>query len=274
MSKPFIVLATPCYGGLVTQHYMTSVLKLTQHAARSGLDLDVMLLGGDALISRARSLLVAYMLDNPQATHLLFIDADIAFEVDQVLRLMRFDKDFVAGFYPVKQIDWPQVPRRALEGEPLSSAGLTYVGTLCQGDALKVEDGFATAVYAGTGFQLIRREVFERMMAAYPELRFRKAHELTSRVPPSDKLFALFDCLIEPDTGVYLSEDYAFCRRWQGIGGEIWLDTRSRLTHSGPQSFVGDTALRFRSVAPDTAPAVGARTRIDEAGDDRQGTGR
>ncbi len=132
MSKPLIVVATPCYGGLVTQTYMTSVLKLTQHAARGDLDLDVMLLGGDALISRARSLLVAHMLDNPRATHLLFIDADIAFEVEQVLRLMRFDKDFVAGFYPVKQIDWQQVPRRALEGEPLTSAGLTYVGTLCE----------------------------------------------------------------------------------------------------------------------------------------------
>ena len=252
---------------------MTSVLKLTQHAARGDFDLDVMLLGGDALISQARSLLVAYMLDNPRASHLLFIDADIAFEVEQVLRLLRFDKDFVAGFYPVKQIDWQQVPQRALAGEPLTSAGLTYVGTLCDGDALRFEDGFATAIYAGTGFQLIRREVFERMMTAYPELRFRKAHELTSRIPPSDTLFALFDCLIEPDTGVYLSEDYAFCRRWRAIGGEIWLDTRSRLTHSGPQSFVGDTALRFRSIGPDTPAVAEARPRSDAAVHG-QGTGR
>ena len=273
MSKPLIVVATPCYGGLVTQTYMTSVLKLTQHAARGELDLDVMLLGGDALISRARSLLVAYMLDNPRATHLLFIDADIAFEIEQVLRLLRFDRDFVAAFYPVKQIDWQQLPRRALEGEPLTSAGLTYVGTLCDGEALRFEDGFATALYAGTGFQLIRREVFQRMMTAYPELRFRKAHELTSRVASADTLFALFDCLIEPETGVYLSEDYAFCRRWRAIGGEIWLDTRSRLTHSGPQSFVGDTALRFGSIAQETTPVGKAEPRSDAAMHG-QGTGR
>ena len=241
MSKPLIVVATPCYGGLVTQTYMTSVLTLTQYAARGDFDLDVMLLGGDALISRARSLLVAVMLDNPRATHLLFIDADIAFDVEQVLRLLRFDKDFVAGFYPVKQIDWQQVPRRALEGEPLTSAGLTYVGTLC-----------------------------ERMMTAYPELRFRKSHELTSRVAPTDKLFALFDCLIEPETGVYLSEDYAFCRRWRAIGGEIWLDTRSRLTHSGPQSFVGDTAFRFRGIGRETQ-AVEADARSSDTVDG-QGT--
>ena len=269
MPKPFIVVATPCYGGLVTQTYMTSVLKLVQHAAGGDLDLDVVLLGGDALISRARSLLVAHMLDNPRATHLLFIDADIGFEVEQVLRLMRFGKDFVAGFYPVKQIDWQQVPRRALEGEPLTSAGLTYVGTLCSGEALRLEDGFATAVYAGTGFQLIRREVFGRMMAAYPELRFRKAHDIAHRAAPSDKMFALFDCLIEPETGVYLSEDYAFCRRWRTIGGEIWLDTRSRLTHSGPQSFVGDTALRLREIGQDAA-TVEARAQGGAAG---QGTG-
>ena len=269
MSKPFIVVATPCYGGLVTQSYMTSVLKLTQHAAGGDFDLDVVLLGGDALISRARSLLVAHTLDNSRVTHVLFIDADIGFEVEQVLRLLRFDRDFVAGFYPVKQIDWQQVPRRALEGEPLSSAGLTYVGTLCSGEALRLDDGFAMAVYAGTGFQLIRREVFERMMAAYPELRFRRAHDMTNRVPPSDKLFALFDSLIEPETGVYLSEDYAFCRRWRAMGGEIWLDTRSRLTHSGPQSFVGDTTLRLRATGHDAASVVEAQAPDDE---EKQGT--
>ena len=60
--------------------------------------------------------------------------------------------------------------------------------------------------------------------------------------------FALFDCLIDPATGVYLSEDFAFCRRWTDLGGEIWIDVESRLTHVGPHAFVGDFATQFNSM--------------------------
>src|SRR6202020_688399 len=106
MSKPFVVVATPCFGGLVNQNYMLSVLKLIQLAAAGEFELDVVLLGGDSLITRSRSVLVSRFLDNPRATHLMFIDADIGFEPDQFLRLLRIDKPFAAGAYPLKQIDW------------------------------------------------------------------------------------------------------------------------------------------------------------------------
>jgi hypothetical protein len=66
----------------------------------------------------------------------------------------------------------------------------------------------------------------------------------------SSNLYALFDCIIEPETGAYLSEDYAFCLRWRKIGGEIWLDTASRLTHTGPYEFVGHHAARFHELRP------------------------
>src|SRR5579863_255796 len=89
MTKPFVVVATPCFGGLVNQGYMLSVLKLLQQAAGGEFELDIVLLGGDSLITRSRSVLVSRFLDNPRATHLMFIDADIAFEPRQFLRLLR-----------------------------------------------------------------------------------------------------------------------------------------------------------------------------------------
>ena len=250
MPRPFIVVGTPCFGGLVTNLYMLSVCKLVQASARGDFDLDIALLANDALITRSRSLVVAHFLDHPAATHLLFIDADISFELDQFRRLLDFDKDFVAGLYPVKTIDWAALPRRVVGGEKLESAGLTYVGDLCGGADLRRENGFATAKYAGTGFQLIKRPVFERMIAAHPELRFKKTHTLPGQVPQSENCYALFDCLIDPDTGDYLSEDYAFCRRWRALGGEIWLDTTSRLTHSGVQACRGEAGPRYG--APNT----------------------
>ena len=75
MSKPFVVVATPCFGGLVNQTYMLSVLKLVQLAAGGEFELDVVLMGGDSLITRSRSVLVSRFLDNPRATHLMHLEA-------------------------------------------------------------------------------------------------------------------------------------------------------------------------------------------------------
>lgn len=246
MSRPLIVVGTPCFGGLVSQDYTMSLLKLSAAATEQGFDMAVVMLGNDALITRGRSAIVASFLDNPAATHLLFVDADITFTVEQVTRMLKFDKDFVAGLYPAKIIDWNQLARRfGHSAETLDEAGLAYVAALCEGTEAKRDNNFATGVYAGTGFQLIKRGVFERMMKAYPEMKYKALHVFPRPTQPSDNLYALFDCMIEPETGVYLSEDYAFCRRWRAIGGEIWLDLNSKLDHTGSHIFHGNAAVRF-----------------------------
>ncbi len=251
MSQPLILVATPCFGGMVSQGYMLSVIRLMSHAKSAGFDVSLSLLGYDALISRARSTLVATFLDNPAATHLLFVDADISFEPQQVERLLRFDKDFTGALYPLKSIDWDFIPQRCVErGETLQQAALSYVGTFSPEAERKQEGDFVTAIYLGGGFQLIRRSALEKMTVAYPETQFKRVHHLPKsgyrdQAPQSPNLFALFDCIIDPETGAYLSEDYSFCLRWQKIGGEIWIDLASKLTHSGPYEFVGDHASRF-----------------------------
>jgi hypothetical protein len=250
MAEPLIFIATPCFGGMVTQSYMLSVIRLMSYAKSAGFRVSLSLAGYDALISRARSTLVAAFLDNASATHLLFIDADISFEPQQVERLLRVDKDFTGALYPLKSIDWDLISQRCVNGgESAHQAALSYVGTFCDATKRKQENDFATAIYAGGGFQLIRRAALERMVAAYPETHFSGVHGLPmsgSRCDDvqSSNLFALFDCIIDPETGTYLSEDYSFCLRWRKIGGEIWLDTASKLTHSGPYQFVGDHASR------------------------------
>lgn len=245
MTRPLIVVGTPCFGGVVTQDYTISLLNLTAAAARNGFDVAVIMLGNDALITRGRSAIVSRFLDNPATTHLLFVDADITFSPEHVMRLLSFDKDFVAGLYPAKSINWNRLAENVLKpNRTLDEAGLVYVGDVCKGDELKVDDGFATGTYAGTGFQLIKRGVFECMFKAYPETKYRAVHA----VPPqqdSDNLYALFDCMIDQETGVYLSEDFSFCKRWRAIGGEIWLDLTSKLTHTGPYSFRGNAALGY-----------------------------
>jgi hypothetical protein len=245
-SRPLVVVGTPCFGGVVSQDYTMSLLNLQKTADRLGFDMATIMLGNDALITRGRSAIVARFLDNPATTHLLFVDADIAFSPEHVARMLAFDKDFVAGFYPAKVFDWNQLAERfGKTAETLDEAGLIYVGSLCEGAEAKAEQGFAAGVYAGTGFQLIKRGVFERMIEAYPETKYKALHAFPRPPQPSDNLYALFDCMIDQETGVYLSEDYAFCRRWRAIGGEIWLDLNSRLTHTGAHSFHGNAVAHF-----------------------------
>ncbi len=245
-SRPLLVVGTPCYGGLVSQDYTMSLLNLTAAAPSYGIDVAVILLGNDALITRGRSAIVGRFMDNPHTTHLLFVDADIAFAPEQVFRMLDFDKDFVAGLYPAKILDWSQMAGRfGRSPETLEESGFAYVGAPDARDGSRREKNFATTDYAGTGFQLIKRCVFKRLMDAHPELKYSALHAFPRPTQPSPHLYALFDCVIDPETGVYLSEDFAFCRRWRAIGGEIWLDLESRLAHAGPYVWRGNAPARF-----------------------------
>ncbi len=246
---PFVFIATPCFGGLVTQAYMQSVIALMQHAGQAPMHMTLALLGNDALITRSRNTLVSSFLNDSTATHLLFVDADISFEPEQVTRMLKADKDVVAGMYPIKALDWDITRLRPPHSrESDEESALHYVGTPLIGDEAQWDDDFVTASYAGTGLILIKRAVIERLIAAYPELQYGAIHSYprTNRTPATQ--YALFECMIDADTGLYLSEDYAFCQRWRAIGGEIWLDTAGKLTHTGPHSFPGNPAPRYEAI--------------------------
>ncbi len=240
-----IVVGTPCFGGLVTQGYMLSAINLLLLGNHLGFTVTIDMLGNDSLVTRSRNTLVAQFLDRTDATHLLFVDADISFQPAQVLRMVRFGEDVVAGMYPLKMREWSaEAIERVRYSEPLETAPLRYVGLPCEGQARTTREGFASAEYAGTGFLMIRRAALLRMIQAHPELAFAAAHDRAVH-NPSPHRYALFDCMIEPETRHYLSEDYTFCRRWRDLGGQIWLDTQGALTHTGPHDFTGNPALRF-----------------------------
>jgi hypothetical protein len=244
-----VFIATPCFGGLVTQGYMQSVLALMQICAPHNVQLTLALLGNDALITRSRNSLVSSFLNATNCTHLLFIDADITFEPDQLIRMLQADKDIVGGIYPIKALDWDEAARPGV-AETREEQALHYVGNPIIGPKAQWDGDFATADYAGTGFLLIRREAIVRMIAAYPTLRYSHIHAYPRAKSTPDTQYALFECMIDPKTSLYLSEDFAFCQRWRDIGGDIWLDTAGKLTHVGHHSFVGNPSVRYALPMP------------------------
>jgi len=231
-----LVVGTPCYGRQVACSYLSSVLKLQEACRREGIPLTLLMPDGDDLVQRSRQEITAEFMAIPNSTHLLFIDADISFEPDQVFRLLRFGAEVAAAGYPLKRVDWEKVRAAALaEGKKLDSAGLDYVVEWKK--PLEIREGFARAELTGTGFFMAKRQVFQSLMDRHPELRYSKEGAVH---------YALFNCLIDGEGGPYLSEDYSFCRRWTRTGGEIWVDLKSRVDHTGPSTFAGDLESAFQ----------------------------
>jgi len=244
-----LVIATPCFGGQISVIYAASLFKLQKlMRSYSGFNLKILFKDGDALITRARASLISQFLDDKSATHLLFVDADIGFEPEQVLRLIESGADMCAAVYPIKRIDWDKVKTTIETARPNpAAAALQYVFEVDDPNAVIARAGFVKVRYAGSGFLMIRREAVERMCARYPELQFKRDHSLDAATA-SDNRFALFECMIGGD-GTYLSEDFAFCKRWIDMGGEIWADLKSKLSHVGPMAFCGDLSSQFADVS-------------------------
>ncbi|PZQ62247.1 MAG: hypothetical protein DI570_11515 [Phenylobacterium zucineum] len=238
-SKPYIYLAVPCYGGQLTLHFVQSLLTLKDACRERGVGLHVEMMGGEALITRGRSRLAAQFLAHPEATHLLFIDADIAFPPKTVFRLLDSGKDVIAAVCPLKKIDWGKVRKAVEKGvTDLQAASIGYVVRFLPNpqNSVEVNDGFAQVAYGGTGFLMIARDAMQRLFDAHPELRA-KMRDMADNAAAETVM--VFDTMIEPETGQYLSEDYAFCRRWRDLGGEIWADFEARLTHVGHAAYTG-----------------------------------
>ena len=104
-----VLVATPCYGGMVSAEYMRSMCGLVSSFIKTGVQHEVRTISNDSLVTRARACLLSCFLSDPQATHLLFIDADITFNAKSVYRLLAADKDVVGGVYPMKSINWDAV---------------------------------------------------------------------------------------------------------------------------------------------------------------------
>jgi GT2 family glycosyltransferase len=215
----------------------------------------------ESLITRARNDLVYHFLKHKDAKgvfeYLMFIDADIQFEADHVIRLLVHNKDIVTGAYPMKLINYNNIENKALSIKELIKSTTEYAINLkltqeqmdkANGEQsgvvqLQLVNGLIEVLDAGTGFMLIKRGVLEQMITAFPEIKY--VRDMTSLNADgsidrtTDTQYALFDGSIDEESRRYLSEDYTFCRRWQKIGGRIWTDPEIVLNHVGTHVFRG-----------------------------------
>jgi hypothetical protein len=251
LQKSKLFIATPCYGGALTEPYFKSILRLVFFFDKHNIPLQFGTIANESLVPRARNTLAAFFLRS-DCTHLLFIDADIEFKVEDVVRLIAADKEIAVGAYPKKGINWDLVRRHVLDNKDsptsdISASGSEYAINFnfknLEERSIEVQDGLVSLKDAGTGFMLIKRSVFDKMTKAYPELQYNNDINVDKDL---DKFtYALFDTIIEQSSKRYLSEDYTFCRRWQELGGQVWLDPNISLNHYGTIPFAGNPTIIF-----------------------------
>ena len=205
----------PCYGGAVFENFFVSFMRNVINLCGNNLQFTVETMANESLVTRARNNLIAKGMFNNDSTHLMFIDADISFDVLDVLRLIAADKDVIGGLYPKKRYPIEYVTN-PVDGQPSKTTGVQEVKDI------------------GTGFLLIKRTVLEKMFQAYPTLKHRNNLNLDAKFEPY--MYALFDTMIDKD-GTYLSEDYTFCKRWRDIGGKIYAHNDVKLGHAGYHTF-------------------------------------
>ena len=241
-----LFVSTPCYGGVCLQAYAESMLRLQRTCAANGIQMMLDTTENESLVHRARNLAVARFYQKcPQATHFLFIDADIHFDPESVIRLIKSDHEVSVACYPKKCVMWDSVDEHLKSGgtgRDLARVAASLVMNFKYQNT-QIVNGFAEVLDGPTGFMLIKRDVFTKMHERYPELECVNDHQNRDL----EKYFAVFDCMIDPESRRYLSEDYAFCRRWQQMGRKIYADCMTVLGHVGNIRFIGNLEERLKA---------------------------
>ena len=242
-----VFLSTPCYGGLCLESYLASMLRLQLLLIQENVELYVDTTENESLVHRARNVSVGRVMQKTDADYFMFIDADVHFEPDAVLRLIQSGHDISVACYPKKLVMWDQAKIALMEGDSKNPAMLASSLVVNFGAASRpIQDGFVEILDGPTGFMLIKRDVFRKMEEHFPDLKCVNDHQNRD----FDTYHACFDCMIDPVTRRYLSEDYAFCRRWQQMGGKIYADVRTTLGHIGNLPFTGcmDDRLKAKTI--------------------------
>lgn len=257
---PCLYILTPCYGGMCYTSYTKSIMSTVELLKQYNIDVHVEFCNSDSLISRARNNLIAKAMSNPNTTHIMFIDADITWNAEEIIKLLISNKDLCGGVYPLKKYNWDKLLKTASDerkGAMLSewlekkdstifkditddknfiqhkllSYNLNYTS-----NKIEIKDNMAEVRHIATGFMMMKRNVIDQMMKAFPytkytdDIGFLKNKE-------NDFAYALFDCGVENNH--YLSEDWMFCERWRKLGGSIHVDVTVNLIHTGSEQFNG-----------------------------------
>lgn len=251
-----VALLTPCYGGMCHVNFMCCLINTVRLFQELSIPLRIEFCKNDSLVSRARNNLVAKAMYDKETTHLIFVDSDITWNPVDIVKLILADKDVNGGLYPVKSIYWErlfgkdadtnvikewverknQTPLKDLDNVDYIQQRLLRYNVNFLSSNVEINQNMMEVRHLATGFMMIKREVIEKMMAAFPSTKYVDDVSFLEEAE-NEFAYALFDCAIED--GHYLSEDWLFCSRWIKMGGKVYADVSINLTHTGSFDYRG-----------------------------------
>ena len=240
-----IFVATPVHSEC-SIHYTQALLKFQKQCMMNNIMVSFSLLKS-SLVTQGRNLCVAnFLKDANNYTHLLFIDSDIDFKFDTIMKMLKFDREVIATPYPMKHIHWDQIWDRVQKGkikniDELKRAGHAFPIKLDnqKGKEIPVVDGVIEVSHAPTGCMLIKKQVFDKMIKAYPNDKIEQATIVNGLAVIDEYNYNFFDTIHDPETKKYYGEDFGFCKKWTAIGGKCYCYVSDDITHVGEYAYNG-----------------------------------
>lgn len=227
-----LVVGTPMYAGQCCSEYVQSLLALKDACFQYDIKLTCIFLGNESLIQRGRNTIAHHFLAT-DASHLMFIDADQKFVANDIARMIKADKGIIGGPVPMKGINWDRVRQGAVLNHPNLSdlTGIFNLNKLDGHDMVDPNLPFQVK-HIGTGFMLVRRDVFEKLEA------YAGWYDNGGvTIPRNEKVYDYFK--VQNVDHEMLSEDYNFCHSYREHGGTIWAAPWCELGHFGAHLFSG-----------------------------------
>ena len=230
-----LVIGTPMYGGMCTSEYTQSLLNLSESANKSDVKLTTIFLGNESLIQRGRNTVAHHFMNLPDATHLLFIDADIKFRTQDIVKMIAADKSLIVGPVALKGYNWDEIRQAAVNGEDdIGRTGGVFNINKLQGIDMVDENTPFEIEHGGNAFMMIRRDVFETLKPHTP------IYTNGGRsLPDGVEIYDYFRVEINKDTNHLLSEDYFLCHSYRQLGGKVWCAPWVETGHFGSHLFNG-----------------------------------
>jgi hypothetical protein len=257
-NKYKVMFATPCYGGMVNEGFHRSMMYSLQKFYLHKVPFQIATVTNESLVTRGRNTLVQMFLES-DCTHLMFIDSDISFNGDYILKMLwdtlRDDVEIVTGAYPMKGFNWDSivnaVKNNQADAKTIENYNANYVINFAT-EEFKLQKGLIELKDAGTGFMMIQRTALDKIIKKYKkQLEYKPDFKGWENMK---NFYAIFNTGVEGQgllkkstTKRFLSEDYYFCRLAQSCGIKIWYDPKLMLHHHGTYEFKGQPSLMLES---------------------------
>lgn len=247
-----VFIATPTIASTMQVETTLSIVRMVNELRDAGHGADWFNYDG-AYVTRARHLLASMFLARPEFSHLLFLDSDIGVPSGAITRLLRTGQEVVGLACPLRHFEigrFAEAAREAPEGPPdLARLNALSRQFNIEPDAADpvIRNGLLRVNRIGFGCIMIARSAFEKLITSGGVTRHKSGS--FRQLGGEGEYWGFFDEMNLPEG--FISEDYAFCRRWLEVpGSTIWALTDMPVAHVGAYAHRAAYLDRFRPPRP------------------------